>query len=76
MREFFGSQVPVFNSEEEQWIERALLWWGEMATEEGLDTTTAHARRVVGGERAGHWCECSPEQREAAKRFLSGVLNA
>lgn len=29
-----------------------------------------HAQRCVGGMAAGHWCNLSPEQAEAAQRFL------
>lgn len=44
--------------------------WNAMASEEGIEVARAHAERVIGGETAGHWCNCFPEQREAARRFL------
>lgn len=33
----------------------------------------AHARRVIGGEAAGHWCNPLPDQRAAAEAFLLAV---
>lgn len=56
----------------EAWIERTRASWHEHHAEEGA-TLLPHARRVVGGEAAGHWCNCFPEQVEAARRFLADV---
>lgn len=59
------------SDELEAWITKALLSWEQMALEEGLLEAVAHARRVIGGRAAGHWCDGFEEQREVARRFLA-----
>lgn len=51
-------------------VERFMSAWNTMLEVEGREVAMEHARRVVGGEAAGHWCDCDNEQREAARRFL------
>lgn len=46
-------------------------WWFDFAAREGEHEALVHAQRVVGGVAAGHWCNASAEQREAARRYLT-----
>lgn len=59
-------------AEEEAEIERYRRSWHARFEEEG-DPIRDHARRVVLGEEGGHWCNSHPNQREAARRFLSDI---
>ena len=68
-----GDDLPKPLGEEEVFLHGAAQAWNGMAAEEGVEVARAHAERVIGSEAAGHWCNCFPEQREAARRFLKST---
>lgn len=57
-------------------VERFVRSWRVMLEVEGRDVAREHAGRVIGGEHAGHWCNCDDQQREAARRFLAETERA
>ena len=55
----------------EAWTEKTRKGWHAAFAEEG-HPIIAHARRVAGID-PGHWCEALPEQKDAARRFLTDI---